>query len=134
LYINDSVATLKDTIIEENGTIDANALDILDSQVMMDHCHINDCHINDNYAKSVFLIGKLIPSSVVGIFIHLKSAVTMNDVTFKGNVADDDVGAIANAGTLWHRFGPLCHRRMTIASSSWFSRPLAYTLNRPPRD
>jgi hypothetical protein len=71
------------------------AMDIFDSKVRM-----NRCSINENRARSIFFGGKYQPCNIAGIYIDPRSEVTMNDVTFDGNIADGDIGAIENTGKL----------------------------------
>jgi hypothetical protein len=95
LYLVSSNVTLNDTLIERNEAIDRTAMDISKSNVMMNHCSISR-----NRARSIFFDGTYRPCYVAGVYIDPKSEVTMEDVTFEGNIADGDYGAIANSGTL----------------------------------
>ena len=116
MYINDSVVALADTLIEKNNAIVTTAISIYGSKVTMDHCDISE-----NYAKSVFFIGKHRDANIAGIFIDPRSEVTMNDVPFEGNIADGDVGAIENTGTLNLNEGTVITRNTAKRYSALYS-------------
>ncbi len=67
---------------------------------------IKDCNVSNNpgvYGRTCDPSGAVSCTNsitIIGIWIDSESEVSMNDVIIEGNIADDDYGAIKNAGKL----------------------------------
>lgn len=100
LDIVGSDVTLNDTLIQGNEAPNIAAITVVNnSKVTMDHCRVMG-----NHARKVFSNGEYGLGDGAAISIDSSSEVTINDVIFKDNIADNIAGAIANAGKLnWGR-------------------------------
>ena len=116
LYIVDSNVMLKDTLIEENTAFSMTAMGIFDSNVTMSRCSIRA-----NWARSIFYISEYRGGKRASICINSGSEVSMNDVIIEGNIADDDYGAIENAGKLNLNEGTVIARNTARRYSGLYS-------------
>jgi hypothetical protein len=123
LAFADSDVMLNDTLIEKNEALYVAAIDVSRSSKV----DINRCIIRENHAKNEDH-GIKIGASVrdpggegAGISIDKSSEVTMNDVTFDGNIADGDIGAIVSAGKLNLNAGTVITRNSAKRYSALYS-------------